>query len=156
MSIIKPLFLGILTAFFALVIELSFPIFFTGSAQTYFFAQISLIMIISVFVEESLKYAVICKSFSALEKKKEIFFSSLLLGAGFAGTEILLDIWGGLNILQSSSLYLLGIFGVHIITAGFSGYLLSKKQNIYFISARAVIFNILIHLSYNIAILYFF
>ena len=156
MPIIKPLFLGILAAFFSLVAELTFSVFFQGSAQAYFFSQLSLMVVAAVVIEEVLKYVIVYKNASLLKGTKEILASSILIGAGFALTEISLDVYGQLNILKTSFFFLIGVLFVHVFTTTFSGYLLAKKQNIYFTTVRVLIVNILIHLFYNIAIIYLF
>lgn len=156
MPVIKPLFLGILCAFFALVLELIFSMVSPGDYQILFFSKINLLLVFSALAEEATKLAVIYKSFPATEKRKDIIAGSLLLGAGFAATEIFLNIYNQQNVFPSSTYFLLGIFLVHVFTAGFAGYLLAKKQNIYFIAVRTIIFNTSVHLLYNIMLLYFF
>ena len=156
MPIIKPLFLGILAAFFSLVAEMAFSVLLQGNAEAYFFSRVSLMVVAAVVIEEVLKYAIVYKNSSLLKRKGEIWASSLLIGAGFAAAEISLDAYGQLNLLRTSLFFLMGVFFVHVFTAAFSGYLLAKKENIYFTTTRALIVNIFIHLLYNIAIIYLF
>jgi hypothetical protein len=156
MSIIKPLFLGILAAFFALVVELSFSLFSQKEIQAYIFTSISLFLVLSVLAEEVLKYSIILKSFSNLQKRSYVITSGLILGLGFSAVEISLNLSGHFKFNSANWLYLAGIIFVHLVTCGFSAYLISKKQNVYFITARALIINSIIHLSYNLAIIYLF
>lgn len=156
MSIIKPFFLGILAAFFALVIELSFSLFSQKEIQAYLFTSVSVILILSVLAEEALKYSVILKSFSGLQKRSAIILSGLILGLGFSSVEISLNIFGQFKFNSTNWLYLIGIIFIHLATCGFSAYLISKRQSVYFTSTRALIINIIVHLSYNLAVIYLF
>ncbi|HPN96879.1 MAG TPA: PrsW family glutamic-type intramembrane protease [Candidatus Moranbacteria bacterium] len=155
MAPIKSLFLGILAALFSLVAEVTFSIFLKEGITPDFFSQLSKLLVISVLVEEIFKYAVIYKSFYALEKRKDIIINSLFLGLGFSAIEIALNIINNQNFDSFLFLLLAGIMFVHILTAGFSGYLLSKKSGVYFTAIRATLVNVIVHFSYNLAIIYF-
>lgn len=153
---IKAFFFGILAAVSALVVEQAVQIFTGGILETEIILKLSWLLIVSAAVEESLKYLLIYKNSLELESKKKIIVSSLWLGAGFALTEILLYL-SGQNVTWSSSAWpFLGILSVHLVTSGYAGYLLTKKQNIYVLTARALLFNTILHILYNFAILNLF
>lgn len=88
MSFIKPIFLGILAAFFALVLEISFSIVSGLGALGYLTAGMSITLVFSAFAEELAKYSVIYKSFSSLKSRVQIISSGLIVGLGFAAVEL--------------------------------------------------------------------
>lgn len=156
MSYIKPFFFGILAAISALVLEQAAFIFIGDRMETEIAFKISWILVVSAMIEEALKYLLLYKNSAELNGKKEIIVSSFFLGLGFAMTEILLYLSGQNIVWQSAAWPLLGVLFVHLITSGYAGYLLAKKQNVYVIAIRALIFNILLHLLYNFAVLNIF
>ncbi|MFA6048058.1 MAG: PrsW family glutamic-type intramembrane protease [Parcubacteria group bacterium] len=151
---IKSLFLGILAALFALFFELSFSLFFPEEKQVVFFAHFSIFLILSALVEETVKYAVIYKSFSVLEKRRSIIFGGFLVGLGFSAAELSLNYYGKINLISVPFYFLLGMISVHIFTSIFAAMVISKKQNRYFMATRVLIFNSVIHILYNLAVIY--
>lgn len=154
MSFVKPIFLGILAAFFALVLEISFSIVSGRGALGYLSAGISLTLVFSAFAEELSKYSVIYKGFSALKSRFQVLFSGLMVGLGFAAVELYFNYYNRGSAIFSPPWALAGILIIHLFTAGFSAWVVSNKENVYFTTARALIFNTLVHVLYNLAIIY--
>ena len=151
---IKSFFLGILAAIGALFFELSFSLFFPEEKQAYFFTHFSVFLVLSALTEEIVKYAVIYKTFSAVEKKGAIIFGGFLVGLGFSATELFLNYYSGFDLLNIPYYFIAGLLLVHIFTSVFAANVVSKKQNPYFMATRVLIFNSLIHILYNLGIIY--
>jgi len=156
MSSIKSFFLGVLAAFFALFFELSLSLFFPEQKQALFFTRFSLFLIISALIEEIAKYALIYASFSNIEKRMTIIFGGFLVGLGFAATEVFLNYYSKLNLINIPFYFLLGMIFIHIFTSLFAANVISKKQNKYFMATRVIVFNSTIHILYNLAVIFLF
>ncbi len=133
MSILKPLFFGIIAALLALVFEIIFS-FIPGFNFKTLFQQLSWILIILILIEESIKILFVWKNFSAFAKilsKYQMFCQSLLVGLGFAITEIIIFLPEKSGELRYLILYL-GVFAVHIGTTGLIGYFLIKSEKVNF------------------------
>lgn len=157
MKFVKPIFLGMIAAGGALVFELLllglFPAydFSTGALSL----VIILFLMIAAFLEEFFKLLVIYKSFYPPKTgARDFLYSSLLLGFGFALTEIALSNY--FSLLENSSLYLgiLGIIFIHTLLAGLIGYFLLKARAITFLVLAAILFTAsLLHFVYNEAVI---
>jgi hypothetical protein len=153
---IKSIFLGILAALFALVASQGASILIGNGGQAALFLGISWMLIAGTFIEEILKYAVIYKNAEEFKSKRQILAGSFFIGVGFSATEIYLNLTNE-NITLANSLFpLLGIAMVHLLTSVFAGNAVAKKQNLYATTARVLIFNITLHLLYNLAVLNIF
>ncbi|MFA4818031.1 MAG: PrsW family glutamic-type intramembrane protease [Parcubacteria group bacterium] len=154
---IKPIFLGVIAAGGALVFELLFSSFF----PTYDFSaaalsfDIIIFLIIAAAIEEFFKLLVIYKSFFLQKNNgREFLSSALLLGLGFALAEITISNYFGLS--ENPNLYfgILGIFLVHMLSAGLIGYLLIKiRARIFTALALVFLAATALHFTYNWAII---
>lgn len=152
---IKPFLFGIIAALGALVLELIFYIIFPGrETQQDYYNKITLFLFLVVAIEELLKVLIIYKSSEEFSNENDIFISSFFVGAGFSLIELFL------KDLDYESLLSLGNFNimlVHILTAGLAGFFISKQPVI----KKSFLIKIwllasLIHLSYNLLIIYLF
>lgn len=152
---IKPFLFGIIAALGALILELVFYLIFPEQeTRQDYYSKITIFLFLVVAVEEALKILMVYKNSQELKKENDIFVSSFFVGAGFALTELFL------KDLESKELFSIGnlnIVLVHILTAGLAGYFLSKertpKRN-YLLKIWLLVF--LIHLAYNLLVIYFF
>jgi len=156
MRFIKPIFLGSIAAGGALVFELLAQSFFPDAnfSTAALSLNIILILIIAAVIEEFFKLLVIYKSlFLQKNNDREFLYSALLLGFGFALTEIVISNYSSLP--QNPNLYfgLLGIILVHTFLAGFIGYLLLKIR-----TGKIAVFTAILlaatalHFAYNFAV----
>jgi hypothetical protein len=159
MKQIESLFLGIIAALGALVIELFvFAVFETTSLDKNIIAQdvssLNYLLVIAVLVEEVLKYLIILKRIESFSIGRLLILNSFLVGLGFAGVEsglIYLRSAGGLVPYQS----LTEIILVHVFTAGIIGYFIATRNPKSIATfAKAILAAVFIHLSYNILALY--
>lgn len=156
MKKIELFFWGILAALGALLVEVLIAFGLAayqhqGATLDFEFFNGSLaLLVIFVLIEELFKYFIIAKKIEALSLGRSFIFNSLLMGAGFALTEI------GLIVLQSGGLTsdysALGrIAVVHIATAGIMGYSFAlgnpKRVSTAF---RALLIPSVLHLAYNL------
>jgi hypothetical protein len=159
MKQIESLFLGIIAALGALVIELFvFAVFGTASLDKNIIAEnvssLNYLLVVTVFIEEIFKYLIIIKRIEYFSIGRALILNSLLVGLGFSGVEtalIYLGSAGGTIPYQS----LIEIISIHIFTAGIIGYFIAtrnpKKISTF---AIAVVLAAFFHLSYNILALY--
>jgi len=146
------LFLGIITASGALVLE----IFFLESGS--FFSSpivhdLSLMFFIAPLTEEALKISVLAKKLLLEKMPKNIALRALLFGAGFFLIELALNLWQNNNALWP----LFGILLVHTATSVLAGLFLSKKTGLsYFFLLKLIALNFFLHVFYNLAAMYCF
>jgi hypothetical protein len=159
MKQIESLFLGIIAALGALVVELFiFAIFGTMSLDKNIISQnvssLNYLLVTAVFLEEIFKYLIIIKRVEFFSMGRILILNSFLVGLGFAGVESSLIYFrsaGGLIPYQS----FVEIILIHIFTAGIIGYFIAARnpQKIA-TSIKAILIAVFIHLSYNIMVLY--
>lgn len=156
-KIIKPVFLGIIAAGGALTAELLFSFLIPGAgfSETAVYAGITLALVLSAAIEEIFKFTVIYKSFGRLNSARDILFSSLLLGLGFAAAEIMLSAPFEISAIPQLYFGLPGIIFVHALTAVIMGFFIGRMK----IPRNAHIFLVIflaaaLHLAYNATVLY--
>ncbi len=159
MLFLRSLFLGIIAALMALILELIFS-FLPGFSFESFSREISWFLAVFVLIEELLKISFIWKIFSLDGKKNSplsFFFQAIFVGLGFALTEALLEIYGLLpqkSDLLGSFLPLLGAIAIHIGVSGFIGFLLVKAQTITFrIFSQVIIVTFSWHFLFNLFVI---
>ena len=158
MKMLNCLFWGILTAFFVLIIEViasemvpQKPIFSsTFPSVSWFFA-------ISIVIEEIAKFTAIFKLVSGENSKMAVISKSFFFGLGFSSFEITLNLFRADFAFSSSStsFSLLGIFLFHILTVFYISYFITAFK--FFrgiISTLVILFMIVLHFSYNLAIIH--
>lgn len=152
---IKSFFLGIIAALGALILELVFYLIFPEQqTQQDYYSKITVFLFLVVAVEEALKILMVYKNSEELKKENDVFASSFFVGAGFALAELLLKDLGSKDLFSVGNM---NIVLVHIFTAGLAGYFLSKERTpkrSYLIKIWLLVF--LVHLSYNLLVIYFF
>ncbi len=154
-KLIKPIFLGMIAAGGALVFELLFLNFFPENnfSETAFSPDIIIFLIIAAGAEEFFKLLVIYKGMFSQKNNREFLYSSLLLGLGFALSEIAFS--GYFSISGDPNLYpgILGIIFIHSFSAGLIGYLLLKTRARTFSALIIILFAAtLLHFAYNAAV----
>ena len=154
---IKPIFLGIIAAGGALVFELLSTSFFPAENFSISTLSVTVVvfLIIAAAIEEFFKLLVIYKSlFLKKNNDREFLSSALLLGLGFALTEIAVSNYFGLSGNPNLYLGILGIILVHTVSAGLIGYLLLKiRAGIFTLLAVVLLAATLLHFAYNAAII---
>jgi uncharacterized membrane protein len=145
------LFWGIMTAAGALVLEIFIP------ADNFHEAlpALSLAFLSTPIIEEFLKLFILGKSLSLEKTGEHNLAKALAFGTGFFSVEL------GLNLARSNNtlpiLPLMGVFLIHLATSGLIGYFLSEETDFsYFRFQNLAIINTVIHLSYNLAVFYYF
>jgi len=150
----KSFVLGIIAAVLALILEVVVSLAFPEeiAAQTYF-QKFTWLLLATVLIEESLKLIFLLKISSFVEKNK-LIVQGLFLGAGFGITELLLKKLFQENL---SLLSLLPAFFIHLITCLIASFILSKQAKFSKLKSFSILALIsLIHLIYNLLIIYFF
>ncbi|MFA6383138.1 MAG: PrsW family glutamic-type intramembrane protease [Parcubacteria group bacterium] len=151
---IKLLLFGVIAAFGSLFFELAVSIFFPGETA-FLFDQITLLLIFFVIIEELIKFFVIWKSVSFFQNARDFFLGACLIGFGFSLTEI---IFASLNVAggqHATWLPFLGIFVVHTSTCVILGYgIYLKKRSTIIIPLVSILIVFLLHLIYNILVIY--
>jgi hypothetical protein len=155
MKFIKFFIYGILAAMGAMAVELVlsslFSILFGIDVETDYFSAITFFLFLAVLTEEGLKLILLQKLYSSPDRTRHGIIPALVFGSGFGFFEIFSKSLS-FPLLSSS---LLGILLIHIATAGTIGYLLNKKDLSFFSSTLPAIFlPFLLHLSYNLLIIY--
>lgn len=152
---IKPFLLGTIAALGALFLELVFYLIFPEQqTQQDYYSKATLFLFLVVAVEETLKVLIIYKNSEDFSNENDIFISSFFVGAGFAIAELFLKDLGSRELFSNGNL---SIALVHILTAGLAGYLVSGQRPLrknYLAKIWLLVF--LIHLSYNLLVIYFF
>jgi hypothetical protein len=159
MDYIKYFSYGILAAFGALVLQFILIILFFSNVSAYGeIMPISIpIILAAAFIEEALKYAFIRKIYYGIEDKAKIMFCSLMVGLGFSSVELLSNLAKNKSADDLGNVYLWGVLFLHLATSGFIGLMflkLGKKDSGFatIVLAAAIV----IHISYNLAVLYLF
>lgn len=158
---LKFFFYGIIAALGAMLVELVLKNILSSeiSLDNIFFTIITPSLILFALTEEAFKFAVINKAVSSLKNPGDIFSGALLIGLGFSLTDSLTEIYLGfsVNFFEQTSylLAILGILIVHLSTSLLFGYF-SFKKSLFAktIPAAVFIFATLLHLLYNIFIIY--
>lgn len=121
-------FLGIGAAFSALIFQTIATILLPSLANSASLEKIGFFMFLVIFIEEFVKFILLWKISQDPKKQKDIFWSAIILGSGFAVAEISLNILN--NNLLDLNLFLsyLGLFLLHIFTTSIYGLYLSKKE----------------------------
>lgn len=154
MFLIQSLFLGILAAFFALVLEIGITSFFPENLSIFSFLPGGWLAVVSVLVEEISKATIIYKISTDQKRKTPLIINGIFMAIGFSATEIMLNLFqvDSANKLDYSSLG--GIIFVHLITIVFISFFL---QNPVKIRTGQIVSLVLLtsffHLSYNLTII---
>ncbi len=160
---IESIFWGIIAATSALFLEVLIstliPILSDLGKESImnFSSPLSFILIVSILIEEFLKYLVILKRIEKFSYGKSLITNSLLTGLGFSFMELAL-IYGNFH-LNANRLFepkdLFGLFLIHILTAGIIGYFIAAcKNGKYAIFLKAFISASIIHFLYNFMIIW--
>jgi len=156
MSYLKYFFLGILAAFFALVVEETVYMLIGSAADTEIVLKISWMLVAAALVEEIFKYAIIYKSIIQSTSLREILLGSALVGLGFSAVEIILDYYNPAVAAANNPLSLLGVILIHVLTCLVAGSMIAKKENFYVTLLGTLLINTMLHLLYNLTVLNFF
>ncbi|OGI17306.1 MAG: hypothetical protein A2Z52_02865 [Candidatus Moranbacteria bacterium RBG_19FT_COMBO_42_6] len=170
MKFIRPFFFGITAALGALFLELLIGMLI-GSPEELtdiFFNQLTLLLILSVLIEEILKLTFVYRSQLELKNYlqnetetikigREFFLNSFLVGIGFSCMESFF-IFFSLSSVQEVfdlKLAILGIFLIHTFTSSLMGYLPIKFSSYkFYVVPPVLLIAMLIHLLYNSLIIY--
>lgn len=157
----KSFLLGIFAAIAALVFqqlalifwEMSFGNTYDVSWSQNLALSMSMFLPVAVLIEEIMKYIVISRQIDIYSYGRSVILHSMLMGLSFALTEVILiaSNVGIANLLQPE---ILGIFLVHITTAGLIGYGVAVHPRHTLGRIFVILFGAtLIHSLYNIGIL---
>jgi RsiW-degrading membrane proteinase PrsW (M82 family) len=147
---IQAFFEGIIAGLGALVLELAVQAVFNfPPAENSLFT-----LLIFVAIEEILKYTLIYNHYLKSAAKQKIVSSALLIGLGFALTELFLK---QLAYQKEDRFPILGLISIHLLTASIVGYFFRQNygQHKFFIGLLLAL-NIILHFGYNLLILYYF
>lgn len=158
MKIIRPLLLGALAALGALFLELlfsnSYYLFFHQEIDGSYYNRLTIFLVLAAIIEETVKYFAISKETKKASDPKEAVRIALLIGAGFSLTESALALFGS-SAIQSASLgYLPGIIWIHILTAGYIGYLIASRPQKIASFVKIILVVATLHLAYNGLVIY--
>jgi hypothetical protein len=148
-KLIESIFLGILAAFGALIVE--FLTYSLGGNLPFEEWKLALFILVErAFIEELFKCLIIYKKIGSLSSRGIILLNSAFVGLGFAATEFLLlfskEGVGFANNMQP----LVGIASIHIVTALIAGYIISNNRLATIkIIWKIIAINLLIHFVYN-------
>lgn len=161
MKILQSFSLGILAAIAALIAQqfaiVLWQLFFGATYDISWSQNLALSMSaflpIAVLIEEVMKYIVISQRIEYYTYGRSVMLHAILMGLGFALTEIALIAFnvGFINLLQPE---ILGIILVHITTAGLIGYSVALYPRHTISRIFIILFGTsLIHSLYNFGIL---
>jgi hypothetical protein len=150
-------FMGIIAAFSALFLELTFLAIWSSAAEVnyYLFNQLDKNILAAILIEEVMKFIFVRQVIVKFSRKKYALTSALLIGLGFSAVEIffnlhqenILDYFLGVNLT--------GILALHTLTTGFIGCLIYRQTKASFTgSISIIIFTSIIHFFYNFLIIY--
>jgi RsiW-degrading membrane proteinase PrsW (M82 family) len=147
---IQAFFEGIIAGLGALVLELATQAGFNlPPVENALFT-----LLIFVAIEEILKYALIYNHYLKSVAKQKIVPSALLIGLGFALTELFLK---QLAYQKEDLLPVLGLVSIHLLTAAIAGYFLRQNYGRHkFFIGLLLALNIILHFGYNLLILDYF
>lgn len=146
---IEFIFLGVILAFGALLLENAFNIAFSIQAESVF-KQLTIPLFAYFFIEEFLKLIVLNKKNSGISTGRIVFSNSFFLGLGFALTEIFHRYLLNANLPSNDLAPLVGFTLIHLATSVVIGYCLYKKFPLWI----AIIPPLLLHTAYNFIIIY--
>ncbi|MCX6763298.1 MAG: PrsW family glutamic-type intramembrane protease [Candidatus Moranbacteria bacterium] len=150
--------LGIMAAISAMIIEFVFISFMAGEnfLDEKFFNHLTSPLIAAIIIEEALKLFFIFWATRELQERKAVIFSALAIGLGFSSIEIIFIISKLFSVQAGELLNIFGVFIIHIVTAGFIGYILAVSRNIFWAGIMAFALAVLLHLGYNSLVIYNF
>jgi hypothetical protein len=156
MKFIESLFLGIIAALGALVIEVAISILgidkisFSLNLPWNNINDFSYLIALTAIIEEFVKFIMIVKRIETYSLGRMLVINSLILGAGFGLVEI------GLVYFNSprdpgSFQSMIEIFSLHTLTAGMIGLLLSRlNPKKISTGIKIIVFTSIIHIGYNL------
>lgn len=150
---VQSIFFGVLSAFFALVAEQIAYIIGGLKIENELFLGLSVMILAAAAIEEVIKFAMIFKNSAAVEDGQKVILSCIFFGLGFSAIEVFLYAFNGEFSWQDALIPLAGVVSIHIITSGFAGLVISKKQSFLFSASAVLITNFLLHTGYNLAII---
>ncbi|GBE16490.1 hypothetical protein BMS3Abin15_00307 [bacterium BMS3Abin15] len=169
---IESLFLGIIAALGAVVLELIVLVIisifadyetaltseslFSLNAMPKTLSAFHYLLLTSAVIEESLKYVMIVKRVEVFSLDRKIILNSFLVGLGFALVEVVL-IYGKISSGSAEFFYqnIAEIILIHVSTAGIIGYFIATrnpKKIRTFIKPVAIV--VFFHLLYNLLVVY--
>jgi len=128
-------FLGIAAAFGALIFQTFFTIIFPALENSAVLEKIGAFMLLAIFIEEFIKLGLLWK---ISKNTKNIFWSAIILGSGFATAEIFLNILNDNPVNSDLLLSYFGLFLLHIFTSSIYGLYLNKKESLAIWSTLAI------------------
>ena len=152
-------FWGVLAAAGALVLQMFFSLlgelFFSIETQRQFIDGLltasPVFFVVAVVIEEILKYAFILQRAHRLQCfGRAIMIHALFIGSGFATLELVFLLFRENTLSAIFSTDALGIFLLHILTAGIIGFVCMHMQSPITKFVRAIFIVSLIHVFYNI------
>ncbi len=159
-NLLQSFFWGIIAAGMALVLQIFSIILFPDLNNSNFLQKhLVFVMLLFVFWEEGVKYLIaLFKIISYSFSPKYILLNSIFAGMGFATIETII-LWQkelSENFFPSNA-DLTGVILIHILTFALigQGLLLFKKKSSFWKSLLIIIPPIILHLTYNLCVIYF-
>lgn len=154
MKTVKSLFLGILAASGALVLELTVLFFVQKEIEINFSLEAILFLSSLAFIEELMKFLVVYESSQKLNSLKQAIKNAFFIGLGFSISELILKI---LSFREDVFLENSAAFIFHIFSSLLFGFLLFKKEKASFLYLGGIVFLImLLHLLFNLFMVFIF
>ena len=147
--------LGIFAAFSALIIQTLTVIIFPSLSNFTSSKEIGYLILIAILSEEFLKFALLWKIFNNFKKQTNLFIDSLVLGFGFATTEIVFNIFSNYQLTFEIFLAYLGLLLIHVLTSSFYGlYFFQKKNSIIWQNLSVFGIGLSAHFLFNLGVFY--
>ncbi|HAT73950.1 MAG: hypothetical protein US30_C0003G0050 [Candidatus Moranbacteria bacterium GW2011_GWF2_36_839] len=142
---------GIAAALSALIIQTILTIIFPALENSAVSEKIGYFMLLAIFIEEFIKLGLLWKISKSV---KNIFWSSIILGSGFATAEIFLNVLNNNPFNLELFFSYLGLFLIHIFTSSIYGLYLARKENLAIWSTLAIFaLGYFLHFLFNFFIL---
>lgn len=155
MRIIKAFIFGLLAALGALCVELiisnSYFILSGKNIESDYFNQLTIFLIIVVLIEETFKYLVLVKLYSAPTGQPPTILPAIFTGLGFSLVEIFLLNQNLFSTIINFDAKSFGLILLHILTASLIGLLLLRKNTSI---TKIISLAAGLHLVYNLLVIY--
>jgi hypothetical protein len=131
MNAFQIFFIGVLTALGALVAQVVVSIIAPGISNFNPAFSLDSYLIIAILIEEIFKLILFWKILTYPQNKKSGYLLAILLGSGFASTEVLLNILSKPLFTQSIFFSYLDLFLIHILTLLIYSFCFSQKRKLF-------------------------
>ncbi len=143
--------LGIAATLGALILQTILTIIFPALENSAVSEKIGHFMLLAILIEEFIKLGLLWKISKSI---KNIFWSSIILGSGFATAEIFLNVLNNNPFNLELFFSYLGLFLIHIFTSCLYGIYFTKRENLKIWGVMAIFcLGYFFHLLFNFFVL---